>query len=360
MSHTFLAGVAGAGTMGRGIAQSAILGGVDVRLFDSNPQALQAAVAAIGQSLERSVAKGKITLKDATSALERLHSRDSLDGLTECDIVIEAIIESFEAKSGLFQSLERLSPSIKLATNTSSMRVDDLAARMDDPTRLMGLHYFFPAAVNPLIEVIRGKKTSDAAMLTAQDFVRLSRKVPLICNDSYGFAVNRFFVPYMNEAVRLVNEGIAPDSIDSAARQHFQTNAGPLHVMDLTKAEISLHASRTLERLGLMYGPPQGLETRVAQGLEWRIEPAHAASDGEISAISKRLTAPVFMAVLEAVGEGVAEPVAFDLGAKLGLQWGWHPWRAMTEMGRPSVEPIVVEFAKRFDAAVPEKGLALL
>lgn len=342
-------GIVGAGTMGSGIAQGATINGYRVRLHDRDAAALQRGLAGIRDSLGRAVAKGKMTAGQAEDALSRLVPAERLDALADASLVVEAVIEVRRAKEELFRVLsEILQGDAVIATNTSSMKVDDLAAAVVRPARFLGLHYFFPAAVNPLVEVVRGSATSAKAMDRAFAFVRTCGKQPIACRDQFGFAVNRFFVPYLNEAVRLADEGADPGAVDAAAREAFQTAAGPFRVMDLTKPAIALHSTRTLAQLGPFYAPAPGLVRIGGTGGNWNPDP-EAAPRPDAAA---RLQAAVFLAVLQELEEEVANPADIDLGAKLGLQWGWQPCAAMTALGREAVEAMVAPLAARYGARV--------
>jgi 3-hydroxybutyryl-CoA dehydrogenase len=341
-------GIVGAGTMGSGIAQGAALHGYRVRLHDRDGAAVRRAVAAIGDSLARAVAKGKMSRDAADAALQRVVPAERLSDLGDAGVVVEAIIEAPQAKSALFQALGQVvQGDAVVATNPSALKVDDLAEAMVRPARFLGLHYFFPAAVNPLVEVVRGAATSDKAMDKAFAFVRACGKQPIACRDQFGFAVNRFFVPYLNEAVRLADEGADPGAVDAAARAAFQTAAGPFRVMDLTKPAIALHSTRTLAQLGAFYAPAPGLVAIGESGRNWTPEPEAAPGP-----YAERLQAAVFLAVLQELSERVATPEDIDLGAKLGLQWGWQPCAAMRALGRGTVRAMVAPLAERHGAAV--------
>lgn len=318
-------GVIGAGTMGTGIAQGAAMHGHSVVLFDQAPAAVARALAAIADSLDRAVAKGRMTAQQAGAARSRVVAAEDLGGLAGCGLVIEAIIEDAAAKSALFAALSGvLAPDAVIATNTSSLKVGDLAAAVRHAERFLGLHYFFPAAVNPLIEVVRGPATGAAAVGAAEAFARACGKTPIVCADQYGFAVNRFFVPYLNEAARLAGEGHDPGTVDAVAREAFRTAAGPFRVMDLTKPAIALHACRTLARLGAFYEPAPLLVRMGESGDSWR--PDEAAQPGPAAVLIRdRLQAAVRRAVEELLAEGVATAEAVNTGARLGLQWGWTP-----------------------------------
>jgi 3-hydroxybutyryl-CoA dehydrogenase len=342
MDRTTRIGIVGAGTMGSGIAQGAAASGFTVILHDREPAALARAVAQIRDSLARAVEKGRLSAADAEAAAARVLTADKVAGLASCGLVIEAIIESAAAKEALFADLSSvLAADALIATNTSSLKVDDLARSVRHPERFLGLHYFFPAAVNALLEIVRGAATSAAAMAAASRFAEATGKQPIRCRDSFGFAVNRFFVPYLNEAVRLVDEGFTPGEVDAAVCAAFATPAGPFKVMDMSKPAIALHACRTLMQLGPFYHPAPGLVTIGEAGGLWNAIPPAELPAAAAAAIAERIQGAVLTAVLQALEEGVAEPADFDLGARVGLKWGWQPCAAARQMGRGEVERLV-------------------
>ncbi len=335
-------GLVGAGTMGAAIAQGAATSGFTVILHDRAPAVLERAMGQIKGSLGRAVEKGRMTAAEATATLDRLTSSADIAGLAPCGLVIEAIIENAEAKAGLFRTLSGLlSPDALIATNTSSLKVDDLADAVSRPERFLGLHYFFPAAVNPLLEIVRGRVTSEAAMAAAAIFAKTTGKQAIRCRDAFGFAVNRFFVPYLNEAVRLVDEGFNAGDIDLAITQGFGTAIGPFKLMDISKPVIALHACRTLARMGPFYQPAASLVTVGESGASWSAELPASVDPAKAAIIVERLQGAVLTAVLEALDEDVAAPEDFDLGARIGLQWNWQPCAGARTLGRAGTKALV-------------------
>jgi len=347
-------GIIGTGTMGTGIAQSAALAGCEVVLHDREAQAARAAVGRIGASLAKAVAGGKLELAQAEAASARLSISADLAAFAGADMVIEAVAEIEAVKRALFEVLApQLRPDAVIATNTSSLSVSELARGMVGEERFVGLHYFFPAHVNPLLEVVEGAASSPQAVETALAFARLTGKQPLRCRDVYGFAVNRFFVPYLNESIRLMDEGHQPAAIDHAARSAFGTKAGPFKVMDLSKVEIALHACRTLERLGPFYTPAAGLVAKVEAGGNWDA-PDLAEPGPNEAEIARRLQSAVFVAVLDELDQQVAAPADIDMGARLGLQWQWQPVSAMKALSAEKVRDMIAPLLVRAGKAEPK------
>lgn len=338
-------GLVGAGTMGAAIAQGAATSGFTVVLNDRDPAVLERAMVQIKGSLGRAVEKGRMNTTEAEATLERLIPSVDISGLAACGLVIEAIIENADAKAGLFRTLsDLLAPDALIATNTSSLKVDDLAAAVSRPERFLGLHYFFPAALNPLLEIVRGSATSDAVMDAAAIFAKVTGKQAIRCRDAFGFAVNRFFVPYLNEAVRLVDEGFRPGDIDLAIIQGFGTAIGPFKLMDISKPVIALHACRTLARMGVFYEPAASLVTIGESGASWNAELPASVDPATAKTIVERLQGAVLTAVLEALDEDVAAPEDFDLGARIGLQWKWQPCAGACALGRAGTEQLVARY----------------
>jgi 3-hydroxybutyryl-CoA dehydrogenase len=345
MDLSVVIGLVGAGTMGAAIAQGAATAGFKVLLNDRDPKVLERAMAQVKGSLGRAVEKGRLSQTDADATLARLVPTPDPAGLAPCGLVIEAIIENAEAKESLFKSLSGiLAPTALIATNTSSLKVDDLARAVSHPERFLGLHYFFPAAINPLLEIVKGSATSDAAMDGAARFGEMTQKKVIRCKDAFGFAVNRYFVPYLNEAVRLLDEGFDAGEIDLAITQGFSTSVGPFKLMDMSKPAIALHACRTLAQMGPFYEPAPKLVTKGQSGENWDAPLPAEVAPGRARTIVDRLQGAVLTAVIEAVEEGVAAPADFDLGAKVGLQWGWQPCTGAKAVGKDATKALVERY----------------
>lgn len=335
-------GLVGAGTMGASIAQGAATSGFTVILNDRDQAVVERAMGQIKGSLARAVEKGRMSAMEADAALARLSPSSDLADLSPCALVIEAIIENFEAKSALFRTLSGLlDASAMIATNTSSLKVDHLAAAVTGPDRFLGLHYFFPAAVNPLLEIVRGSATSQSVMAAAADFAKATGKQSIQCRDSYGFAVNRYFVPYLNEAVRLMDEGLSPGEIDLAVMNGFGTAIGPFKLMDISKPVIALHACRTLAVMGAFYEPAKSLVSVGEAGKNWNAELPGSVDPAKAKLIIERIQGAVLTAMFEALDEEVAAAEDFDLGARIGLQWTWQPWAGALALGRIGSQALI-------------------
>lgn len=355
-------GIVGAGTMGGGIAINLAQHGFGVLLTDARLEAASAAVAVAAKFYDRAVEKGRITVTDAAAAAARLTVVDGLAGLAPADLVIEAVFEDFDLKARL---LAGLSPFLRgdalVATNTSCLRVGDLARHLVRPERFLGLHYFSPAAVNPIVEVVEGVATDPAAIETALAFCRASGKQPLRCRDSYGFAINRFFCPYTNEAARALDAGLGTTGeIDAVARDVLQVAAGPFAVMNLIKPRINLHAIRNLAPLGPYYAPAAAMIAAGEADRPFAIAPAELPPPKRARAIADRLLLGCFLPVLQALDEEVAAPAAFDQGACEALKFGIGPCALMDRLGPTEVarlvEPALAAFGLPSPAALSRVG----
>lgn len=353
--------IIGAGTMGGGIAIAALTGGAHVVLIDTTGAALEAAGARIDKAFARAVEKGRATSEEAQNRRAALTVSTDLAAVSSAELVIEAVFEDLSVKTDL---LTRLAPHVGagsvVATNTSALRVSDLAGCLPHPQRFLGLHFFSPADINPLVEVVRGEATSDEALALAQEYVGAMGKTALTCRDANGFAVNRFFCPYTNEACRIADEGLATTGqIDLVARQVFDLAIGPFAVMNIIKPRINLNAVRNLSALGPSYAPAEGLVATGEAGESWQIEETPEALPEPVAAtIGARLRAATWLPVLEEPAEDVASPDAIDTGASLALRFGQPPVALMRAKGADSVRKEVEAYCARFDTPFPEAGLA--
>jgi 3-hydroxybutyryl-CoA dehydrogenase len=240
-------GVVGAGTMGAGIAQLAVLAGAKALLHDPLPDALQRGVESIARHLERWVERGRLTAAEAASARPRLEPVSSLDALASCELVIEAAPESLELKRELFESLSRtVTADCVLATNTSSLLVTAIATAATHPERVVGMHFFNPVPVMRLLEVVAGADSSPRALAVARAAGEAMGKHVIDASDGPGFLVNRCNRPFGLEALKLLQEGIAPiEEIDRICRLGAGFRMGPFEVMDLVGVDVGLAVSRS-------------------------------------------------------------------------------------------------------------------
>ena len=241
-------GVVGLGTMGAGIAQVAVQAGFPTVGVEVSAELGGRARGRIEHYLTRGVEKGRLSAAERDAALGLLTTTTALGELAECDIVVEAIVEELEAKRELFRRLDEVvATDAILATNTSALPVTEIAAATKHPDRVVGLHFFNPAPVLALVEVVRTELVSEEAYARAVAFAELLGKEPILCNDTPGFVVNRILIPLLNDCVRVIDEaGVTPEDVDRAMR--FGTNwpIGPCALIDLIGVDVHVHASEAL------------------------------------------------------------------------------------------------------------------
>jgi 3-hydroxybutyryl-CoA dehydrogenase len=262
-------GVVGLGTMGAGIAQVCVQAGVETVGREVSEELAERARERIAHYLGRGVEKGRLTPDERDAALARLRTTTELADLAGCDLVVEAVVEELEAKRQLFRELEGVvAPEAVLATNTSALSVTEIASATDRPERVVGLHFFNPAPVLPLVEVVRTEAASEDAVETAYVFAERIGKRPIRCADTPGFVVNRILIPLLNDCVRVLDEaGVTPEDLDTAMTAGLNWPIGPCALIDLIGIDVHVHASQALHSaLGeaRMEPPPRLVEMRAA------------------------------------------------------------------------------------------------
>ena len=269
MSGVRTVAVAGAGTMGHGIAQVAAQAGYGVRLADPVAGAARAALERIRANLEGGVRRGKVTAAERDAALARIAPFDDVAAAAAgADLVIEAAPEDLEIKRGLFARLSAAVPGAVLATNTSSLSVAAIASAAASPGRVVGMHFFNPVHLMKLVEVVTHPGTGAEARQTAVEAAVRMGKEPIVVRDSPGFASSRLGVAVGLEAIRMVEDGVAtPEDIDKAMTLGYNHPVGPLRLTDLVGLDVRLAIARYLhEKLGPRFAPPALLERMVAEG----------------------------------------------------------------------------------------------
>lgn len=263
--------VVGAGTMGHGIAHVAALAGHQVWLNDVSSAAIDAGMAKIRQNLSVGVQKGKLDQATMDATLSRLHAEPDLRvAASTADLLIEAAPEVLALKRAIFQTAtETLPPTALVATNTSSIPLRLLADALPHPAQLVGLHFFNPVHIQPLLEVVRAEVTSDDSLARALDFARSLGKDPIVVRDVAGFASSRLGLALGLEAIRMVQEGVASAAdIDKAMELGYRHPMGPLKLTDLVGLDVRLAIAETLSREidPVRFAPPQLLRDLVAAG----------------------------------------------------------------------------------------------
>jgi 3-hydroxybutyryl-CoA dehydrogenase len=241
-------GVIGLGAMGSGIAQLAVEAGYDTIGREVTSELAEAAAGRIGHFLTRKVEKGQLEQADRDVAVARLTATTELESLAGCDLVIEAIVEELEPKRVLFVELDRICrPDAILATNTSALSVTEIAAATTRPERVVGMHFFNPAPLMPLVEIVQAELTSPETVEAAAAVgARLGKEV-VRCHDTPGFVVNRVLIPLLNDCLRVLDEArVTPEALDSAMKNGAGWPMGPCTLVDLVGIDVHVHASEAL------------------------------------------------------------------------------------------------------------------
>jgi 3-hydroxybutyryl-CoA dehydrogenase len=241
-------GVVGLGTMGAGIAQVAVTAGYETVGREVEMELAERGRSRIDHYLGRAVEKGKLEAGDRDAALGRFTLTTDLADLADCDLVIEAVLEELELKREVFAELDRITrPDAVLATNTSALSVGEIAEATEHPERVVGMHFFNPAPILPLVEIVRTPQSSDDAVETAYSWAEQAGKRPVRCNDTPGFIVNRILIPLLNDCVRVLDEAqVTAEDLDTAMTSGAGWPMGPCALVDLIGIDVHVHASEAL------------------------------------------------------------------------------------------------------------------
>ena len=264
-------GVVGCGLMGAGIAQTCAQSGYEVIVREVNQQLLDKGVARIHSAWEMMASKGKLTQGQVDENRSRLHGTLSLEDFADCDLVIEAVIENMEEKVRLFPILDRiLKPDVFILSNTSSLNVTQMGAITKRPDKVCGLHFFNPAPVMKLVEVVRTISTSEETIETVKQFAISLGKTPVLAKDTAGFIVNFLLIPYLLAAIRMLENGMATrDDIDTAMKLGCGYPMGPFTLLDYVGLDTTLWAAEAIyeEYKDPLYAPPPLLRRMVISGM---------------------------------------------------------------------------------------------
>jgi 3-hydroxybutyryl-CoA dehydrogenase len=263
-------GVLGCGLMGSGIAQISALAGYATTVVEINDAILKRGLGIIDDWLEKGKRRGKLTEEQVAAAKKNLTSSTSMAALKDCDIVIEAVTENTELKKQVFKQLSEITRADAiLATNTSSISVTEIATVVKNPERVVGMHFFNPVPVMKLVEVIKGLATTDAVMAASREFALSVGKEPITCPDTPAFVVNKLLIPYLLDAVRMVQDGIAtPEDVDKAMVHGCGYPMGPITLLDYVGLDTTLHAADVMyaEFRETKYAAPVLLRRMVQAG----------------------------------------------------------------------------------------------
>jgi enoyl-CoA hydratase/3-hydroxyacyl-CoA dehydrogenase len=340
--------------MGSGIAQKAATEGFPVILVDIDDDKVARGLAIIDKTLQDGVERKIFRADDAKAVRERIEGTADWSKLSAADLVVEAVFEDLGVKKQVVAKLESVCrPDAIIATNTSSFLVTDLARGMAHPERMIGLHYFYHPAKNRLVEVIPGEATAAEVTAAAWTVQEMMGKTPIASADASGFIVNRFFVPWLNEAVRLLEEGAADiPTIEAAAKKTFGAGMGPFELMNVTGVPIAMHAANTLgSAFGPFYAPAPLLTKQVESGKPWDL--SGTPDESKFDAIAARLLAVTFLVATSLVDEGVGTIEDTDIGARVGLRWPRGPFEMINRFGIKAAGDLVGQFGGGWDIPVP-------
>ena len=376
-------GVIGAGMMGAGIALVSAMAGIEVVLIDQKQEAADRGKSYASDYMDKGIKRGKATEATKEATLNLINATTDYSDLKECDLIIEAVFEDPAIKAEVTKAIEAVvSDDCIFASNTSTLPISDLAKASQRPENYIGIHFFSPVEKMMLVEIIKGKKTGDVAVAKALDYVRQIRKTPIVVNDARFFYANRCIIPYINEGIRMVAEGVAPALIDNAARQ-LGFPVGPLQLVDETSIDLGAKIARA-SRAAMGDDYPDGAVDNVIfwmeeQGRLGRKSKAgffdydekgkrqlywkglseqfpRAEDQPDLITVQHRLMFSQVLEAVRALEEGVLEDIREgDVGAVLG--WGFAPWSGgpfswLDMLGTPYAaercDQLAEEFGDRF------------
>ncbi len=349
MSQIRKIGVVGAGNMGSGIAQKIAQEGIPVVMVDLKEEFVQRGLGTIRRLLQEGVERKIFKPEQVEQVLARVTGTADFTALADADIVIEAVFEDKQVKTELFQKLDRIcSPQTILATNTSSFFVREFAEKTSRPDRFVGLHYFYHPAKNRLLEVIPHDGTSPQTVEKSLLAAKLHGKTSILVKDAPGFAVNRFFVPFLNEAARMLEEGLADvPTIEEAGKRAFRIGMGPFELMNVTGIPIAVHAATTLgNELGPFYAPAPILKAQMEKKTNWDL--AGQVDEAKLPALIDRFQGVCLGVAAALVDEGVASIEDTDRGAKIGLRWALGPFEIMNKIGIAKTHAVVQAICRKY------------
>lgn len=340
-------GVVGAGNMGSGIAQKMAQEGLHVTLVDLNNEAVQRGLGIMRGILQQGVERKVLTQEQVDATLSRVTGSARLEDLADADLIVEAVYENMEVKGQLFKRLDAIcQPKTVFGSNTSGLSVAKLASYTHRPDRFVGMHYFFHPAKNRLLEIIPHEGTSQETLEKALLIGKLHGKTNIVAKDSPGFIVNRFFVPFLNESVRILEDGIANiPTIEKACIQAFSIGMGPFELMNVTGPAIQVHTTATLAKeIGPFFEVPALLEKQVNLKANWDL--TGNVDESKFEAVAARMYAASLGVAAQLVEQGVASMEDTDRGAKIGLRWALGPFELMNRVGVKKIYADMVALSK--------------
>ncbi|MGB3277780.1 MAG: 3-hydroxyacyl-CoA dehydrogenase NAD-binding domain-containing protein, partial [Pseudorhodobacter sp.] len=386
-------GIIGAGMMGAGIAYVSANAGIEVVLIDSKQEAADRGKSYSEALLDKGISRKKVTEEKKAEVLARINATTDYADLAGCDLIVEAVFEDMAVKAEVTQKVEAVvGPDCIFATNTSTLPITDLAKASARPDQFIGIHFFSPVDKMLLVEIIRGKATGDRAVAKSLDFVRQIRKTPIVVNDARFFYANRCIIPYINEGIRMLAEGVEPVLIENAAKL-VGMPLGPLQLVDETSIDLGVKIAKAT-RLAMGDAYPDGAVDAVLfamadqgrlgkktnagfysydekgkrQGLWQELATQYpvAPEQPEVSMVQHRLLMAQVLEAVRALEDGVLMDIREgDVGAILG--WGFAPWSGgplswLDMLGAPRAveicDALTAEFGDRFKAPALLRDMA--
>ena len=343
--------IIGAGNMGSGIAQKSAQEQFNVQMVDREKQWVDRGEKIINDFLEEAIQRRIFKPEKVEEIKSRITGVVGTENVApDTDLVIEAVFEDFNIKKDVFNILDRVcGDKTILASNTSSLSVNELAKATGRPDKFVGLHFFYHPAKNRLIEIIPAETTSPESLAAVEQYCKTMGKVVIVCKDRPGFVVNRFFVPWLNEACHLVDEGVASIAqIDAVAEKTFNIGMGPFALMNLTGPSIALHATNYLaEQLNCArYYGAECLKQTIAESGMWNIGEITECDDETSQIISERLLGQIFAVSAQIVQEEICSIEDVDRGAKVGLMWAEGPFEIANKIGIKDTKRMAEKYAK--------------
>jgi len=383
-------GVLGAGTMGRGIAQVAALGGFETRLYDAFPEAAEGAAAKLREDLAKGASRGRWSDDEAEAASNRVEPALEMSELAGCDLLVEAAPEDLELKRKLFADVATVcGPKAILATNTSSLRVSEIATGVPNPERVVGMHFFNPPVLMKLVEVVAAVESSEEALAATTEVALAMRRTPIRAKDTPGFVANRLARPFALESLRMLGDGVADaERIDRIVRLGGGFRMGPFELIDLIGLDVNLTIARSFFAQG---GEPERwrpnpIQERLVEegklgrksgqgyyaygeGIERDVDPeldipAPTLDSGKLALIDpaateilSRLFAQIANETAFALEEGTASPEDMDTAMRLGLNWPLGPFGLAEKIGSQGAVELLRALERERGAAYAQAPL---
>lgn len=356
--------IVGAGNMGSGIAQKTAQEEFDVQMVDREQQWVDRGQGIIRDFLSEAVERRIFSPAQVDAIQGRITGVVGVENTAvDTDLVIEAVFEDFDIKAAVFATLDAAcGPETILASNTSSLSVNALAEATGRADRFVGLHFFYHPAKNRLVEVIPAASSSPETIEKVVQYCKMLGKVVIVCGDRPGFVVNRFFVPWLNEACLLLEEGVATAAqIDAAARKAFRIGLGPFGLMNLTGPPIALHSTDYLaEQLHTpRYVGAQNLRDLIEANEQWDVSGDETYTGQQYASVAERLYGVVFGVAAQIVEEGVCTMEDVDRGAKVGLRWARGPFEMMNRVGIQEAHKMASAYADLSAESDPQRAWAV-